>query len=222
MFSDRRATFRSDEIVERDANLVRQWGQISGHSKFNVVHLIEGALRKHLPLPLDINFIDPRLDGVEAFVEFDRKVDRASLFVRRSVWVLAEANHDLSRFILAHEIGHLKMHRHDALGFPRYGKSALSDLQEQERAEPQADKFADCLLVKEDLLLGFSEEEEIAFMFDVPINCARRRLQIVQDKARRRSARHTGEACPECANFTLVHHGPCLKCDTCGGTMGYF
>ena len=31
---------------------------------------------------------------------------------------------------------------------------------------------------------------------------------------------YVGEACPDCANFTLVRNGTCLKCDTCGGTSG--
>ncbi|MEM7621177.1 MAG: vitamin B12-dependent ribonucleotide reductase [Pseudomonadota bacterium] len=31
---------------------------------------------------------------------------------------------------------------------------------------------------------------------------------------------YEGEACPECANFTLVRNGTCLKCDTCGATTG--
>ncbi|KQP59299.1 vitamin B12-dependent ribonucleotide reductase [Methylobacterium sp. Leaf112] len=31
---------------------------------------------------------------------------------------------------------------------------------------------------------------------------------------------YVGEACPECANFTLVRNGTCLKCDTCGSTTG--
>ena len=31
---------------------------------------------------------------------------------------------------------------------------------------------------------------------------------------------YEGEACPECANFTLVRNGTCLKCETCGGTTG--
>jgi len=41
--------------------------------------------------------------------------------------------------------------------------------------------------------------------------------------SRRTEARmkgYEGEACPECANFTLVRNGTCLKCDTCGGTTG--
>lgn len=220
MFSDRRATFRSDEIVERDANLVRQWGNLIGYSKFNVVHLIEGPLRKNLPFTFDIKFDDPRLDRVEAFVSFSRDAERPSLNVRKSVWKLADAGQDRSRFILAHEIGHLKMHRHDSLGFSDVSNSVLASLQEQERVEPQADKFADRLLVEEGLLVGFRNADEIAYTFNVPIECAQRRFDLIQDTMRRRSARYTGESCPECANFTLIRNGTCLKCDICGSTTG--
>lgn len=31
---------------------------------------------------------------------------------------------------------------------------------------------------------------------------------------------YEGDACPECANFTLVRNGTCLKCNTCGATTG--
>jgi len=31
---------------------------------------------------------------------------------------------------------------------------------------------------------------------------------------------YEGEACGECANFTMVRNGTCLKCDTCGATNG--
>ncbi len=39
-------------------------------------------------------------------------------------------------------------------------------------------------------------------------------------RAEARAKGYVGEACPECANFTLVRNGTCLKCDTCGGTTG--
>ena len=43
----------------------------------------------------------------------------------------------------------------------------------------------------------------------------------VQDKrAEARMKGYVGESCPECANFTLVRNGTCLKCDTCGSTTG--
>ena len=31
---------------------------------------------------------------------------------------------------------------------------------------------------------------------------------------------YEGSACDECANFTMVRNGTCLKCDTCGATSG--
>ncbi|MEM9206717.1 MAG: vitamin B12-dependent ribonucleotide reductase [Pseudomonadota bacterium] len=41
-----------------------------------------------------------------------------------------------------------------------------------------------------------------------------------EQAAKARIQGYEGEACPECANFTLVRNGTCLKCDTCGSTTG--
>lgn len=55
---------------------------------------------------------------------------------------------------------------------------------------------------------------------------ARRDAKTPDERAardRRAEARmkgYVGEACPDCANFTLVRNGTCLKCDTCGSTTG--
>ena len=38
--------------------------------------------------------------------------------------------------------------------------------------------------------------------------------------ARAKMQGYEGEACSECANFTMVRNGTCLKCDTCGATSG--
>ncbi|MBW0005366.1 MAG: vitamin B12-dependent ribonucleotide reductase [Hyphomicrobiales bacterium] len=39
-------------------------------------------------------------------------------------------------------------------------------------------------------------------------------------RAEAKAKGYVGEACPECANFTLVRNGTCLKCETCGATTG--
>ena len=44
--------------------------------------------------------------------------------------------------------------------------------------------------------------------------------QALDKRAEARMKGYIGEACPECANFTLVRNGTCLKCDTCGATTG--
>jgi ribonucleoside-diphosphate reductase alpha chain len=43
---------------------------------------------------------------------------------------------------------------------------------------------------------------------------------VASKRSEARLKGYTGEACPECNNFTLVRNGTCLKCDTCGATTG--
>ena len=108
------------------------------------------------------------------------------------------------------------MHNHDAMAFSEASEALLHRLEPEERTEPQAHRFADLFLVPTSLLEGLSRSEDVADFFDVPIDCARRRLERVMDDRRRQHARSfTGEACPKCANFTLVRNGNGLKCATC-------
>jgi ribonucleoside-diphosphate reductase alpha chain len=44
--------------------------------------------------------------------------------------------------------------------------------------------------------------------------------KVLDKREEARMKGYVGEACPECANFTLVRNGTCLKCDTCGSTTG--
>ncbi|MEP3265484.1 MAG: vitamin B12-dependent ribonucleotide reductase [Hyphomicrobiales bacterium] len=45
-------------------------------------------------------------------------------------------------------------------------------------------------------------------------------LDTAEQRAQARMKGYEGEACSECANFTMVRNGTCLKCDTCGNTSG--
>ncbi|GAC1550109.1 MAG: hypothetical protein NVS2B5_05750 [Beijerinckiaceae bacterium] len=47
-----------------------------------------------------------------------------------------------------------------------------------------------------------------------------RSLGAAQPRATAIVRGYTGEACPDCGNFTFVRNGTCLKCDTCGATTG--
>ena len=49
---------------------------------------------------------------------------------------------------------------------------------------------------------------------------AKPRDTLADKRAEARMKGYVGESCPECANFTLVRNGTCLKCDTCGSTTG--
>ena len=60
--------------------------------------------------------------------------------------------------------------------------------------------------------VGEAEMSKLAFAAPAP--------SIADKRAEAKMKGYVGEACPECANFTLVRNGTCLKCDTCGSTTG--
>ena len=67
-----------------------------------------------------------------------------------------------------------------------------------------------------------SSEEQGALALDTPLphsGEAMGKPEAVK-RAEAKAKGYVGEACPECANFTLVRNGTCLKCETCGATTG--
>ena len=51
-------------------------------------------------------------------------------------------------------------------------------------------------------------------------SASERKLTVDERRKQAKMKGYVGESCPECANFTLVRNGTCLKCDTCGSTTG--
>jgi ribonucleoside-diphosphate reductase alpha chain len=67
-----------------------------------------------------------------------------------------------------------------------------------------------------------AHEEQGALALDTPLphsGEAMGKPEAVK-RAEAKAKGYVGEACPECANFTLVRNGTCLKCETCGATTG--
>jgi ribonucleoside-diphosphate reductase alpha chain len=55
----------------------------------------------------------------------------------------------------------------------------------------------------------------------VGVSVQHREQDKLREKIREAKAKgYEGDACTECANFTLVRNGTCMKCDTCGSTSG--
>jgi ribonucleoside-diphosphate reductase alpha chain len=55
---------------------------------------------------------------------------------------------------------------------------------------------------------------------ELPWSKAETKAVAAERRAEAKARGYEGEACPECANFTLVRNGTCMKCDTCGSTTG--
>jgi ribonucleoside-diphosphate reductase alpha chain len=66
---------------------------------------------------------------------------------------------------------------------------------------------------------GGTEMNKLNFLAPAPADVAPSPT-VADRRAEAKMKGYVGEACPECANFTLVRNGTCLKCDTCGSTTG--
>lgn len=220
VFGDRLAKYRPYELIERIADKARSLGRIDGHSRFNIVDYVEGPLKYCINCELEIITYDKSEYPVWAFVKYCKN-NKIELHVEKMVWRNAKAGFADAKYIIAHEIGYILMHTHDELAYSDGHKSNISGFPPEERNESQANLFADLFLLPTRFLEGFTSSEDVEFYFEVPAHCAARRLEFFLDIKRRALSRsYTGEACPECANFTLVRNGTCLKCDTCGSTTG--
>jgi ribonucleoside-diphosphate reductase alpha chain len=69
-------------------------------------------------------------------------------------------------------------------------------------------------------LVGEAELAGLAFTAPASKAAAAKSAGGMDKRTEARMKGYVGESCPECANFTLVRNGTCLKCDTCGSTTG--
>jgi hypothetical protein len=130
------------------------------------------------------------------------------------VWGHANLGDSESRYILAHECGHLVLHSGYELHFSDPNNRFKSWYMEEESTEWQAHTYARRLLLPDFLVTQYRSASEIVEFCDVPRWLAERRYREVN------RPKYSGDSCPECANFTLVRNGTCSKCDMCGHTTG--
>lgn len=147
-----------------------------------------------------------------AFVTFDPFL---TLHVHREIWIDARRGEPKSRFILAHELGHVLLHGYLRQAFSENEKLHLKSFPEEERAEPQANWFAEQFLAPDHLARNCKDEIGVCLQFDFPADYAQHRMT----RLRNRRVSYVGEACRECSNFTLIRTGTCLKCETCGAII---
>jgi hypothetical protein len=192
----------------------RRLAELRGRWTFNVVDFIERTLAKELKGGLEIVIFD-RISQTEspAFVTFGP----TKLHVDRLVWNLAKFdNHDHSRFVLAHEIGHLVLHRNQAMAFSAQLTLEPTYYQEHESSEWQANIFAICFLIPPDLVDQLDNVDAIVELCRVPEQLAQEALAESRDIKRRKAQAYViddGKVCPTCGDFTLTSNGKCPSCE---------
>lgn len=223
MFHDYKVAFRSEETLAAAAFACRRFAGHETMAHFNVVDFVEQVLPQILARkkkgPLKFKFFDMREGEKPASVTYNP----LTLHVDREVWALAGLGDPMARFIVAHEIGHILLHDHHAQGFSNDPSQRIKFVQQEERAEWQADTFASYFLITRCVLDAFWRPQAIAMACGVPTFLAEGRFEAAEEE-KRRSARcarargYTGDVCTNCGNFTLTANGTASKCDTCGST----
>lgn len=210
--------YRSKADIATAANTARERLGIANFYTFNIVTLFrEKLIGKKFPiigtmkLRLFTDSDDP--DG-KAYITYQEGF--FTLNVHKEIWDLADLCEPESRYILAHELGHIVLHndyRREFTPITSYQRSFIPD---EQHSEWQANAFAACFLAPPQFVRSDTTPQELARQFDFPVAYANDYLttKLVRKK------NHIGEVCPECANFSLVRNGTCFKCDTCGATSG--
>jgi hypothetical protein len=162
---------------------------------------------------LKYDFFDTPPGGKFAYVTFNP----LTLHVDQEIWDLAEKGDPLSRFVIAHEIGHIVLHNHFAKAFSIESNVRIKFLPKEYSAEWQANTFAGYFLLPTNIVAAFADSPSLAKSAGVPLRLAEDRTKAVFAN-RLRSFSFDGEPCTECGNFTLVRNGTWLKCNTCGRT----
>jgi Zn-dependent peptidase ImmA (M78 family) len=148
-----------------------------------------------------------------------------TLHVDREIWELAELGEPEARFIIAHEVGHLVLHDHNAKAFSNDPNYQIKFAENEHSAEWQANIFAYYFLLPTHIVIAFGNIQELTASCGVNKRLAEERYEAVM-WANLRHAKYVpatgyqGDACGNCGNFTLICNGTDLKCDTCGQRQG--
>jgi hypothetical protein len=208
-----------EETLAQTALHWRAAGGHYNHAYFNVVEFVTDVLSKRLNRSFKIRFFDMEPGADPAYVDFD-PVEPPTLFIDKGVWEDANLGDPFARFVIAHEIGHLIFHDHDAKAFSNNPNDRIAfESRDEVSAEWQANTFAAYFLLPTHIVASFDDLQDLIRYCGVETQLAESRLGAVR-AAQKRLIRYEGDACSKCGNFTLVRNGTCLKCNTCGSTTG--
>lgn len=208
MSTDYKVRFRSYAKVAEIAVNARKKLGIGTYYTFNIVKILRGLVGEEFQSlgALKLDIFDEERDRI-AYVTFAP----LTLHVHREVWELADWGEPKSRFILAHELGHILMHGHYLQAFSEDEKARLKFVQPEESAETQANWFAECFLAPDHLARSCKDESELCQQFDFPCDYAPTRL----DDLKRNAPKLSVVTCSECGILTNLRSDGRTICETC-------
>ncbi|MBY0611920.1 MAG: ImmA/IrrE family metallo-endopeptidase [Beijerinckiaceae bacterium] len=218
MIRDYYAPLIAESRIAAIADKWREEGRIQSCLTFNIVDFfVHTLMRRFDPRKgiVHLRLADDLYEKNPAFVSYNPP----KLSIHKEIWSDAALGDPNAREIVAHEIGHLILHDQHVFSFQKASDPKLKFRQhELESIEVQAITFADNFLVPLKFVFACRSAADLSRQCEVPLEMALRRLRHLKNRSS--FFEYCGESCPECANFTLVRSGTCLKCDTCGSTTG--
>jgi hypothetical protein len=198
----------SKRQIKEIADWVRKLLVSGSRSNFDVTEVLE-RLRDRVYFnwgKLKIVF-QPMPDDNPAEVAINE--NGKTLFVDPEIWEDAKMGEPKSRYILAHELGHIVLHEHYV---QPYSDQSATAYQEEKSTEWQAHRFA------EFFLLGDSEVGCGDPLFCIAATCGVE-MAVVRCRLDLKLSR-TGAVCKSCGDISVSVGKNYLSCDFCGGTAG--
>ena len=134
------------------------------------------------------------------------------LCVSKGTWTRASLGASLDNFKLAHELGHILLHKYHVLNFSNGREAQLTFIPNEESAEWQANAFAAQFLTPNELALNCGTRQALVEEFNYPPEFAEERLQYILEYKRRRYA---SGACSKCGSLCLEKFGSEFYCQNC-------
>ena len=148
-------------------------------------------------------------------------VDLVAEVLHIAGWVLraARAGDPRARLIIAHEIGHMILHRDQVMAFSDDKAVQLNYLQDEQSAEWQAHNFALLLLLPDEVIIDTRNLEpvtaSIVIVLESKFISDRRFDYETQNKVSLEA--YTGDQC-QCGSLSVIQLAASTKCKTCGRT----
>lgn len=186
-------------------------------NRFDVVRLLLDHVLPDLARngrTIQLRIVEDDIEAPDAWVD----LNVGEMCVQRFVWDGANAQDEHARLVIAHEIGHLVLHRDQVFAFSRGLEKKLGFLAPEESAEQQANWFAAALLLPDQVMRRLSKNEDyvVATLALVGEQLVRvRRREVEMDK---RYRDYTGDQCG-CGSLAVVRVGVSTRCEACGAEL---
>jgi len=209
--NDYEVIFRREETI---AEIALDWRKESGEENsadFSIVKFVDSVLAKKFQKkdPLHFDFFDMEVGEKPAWVSYQP----LTLHIDREVWEYARLGDPTSRFIVAHEVGHLILHDHHAKAFSSDTQARRNQIKEIS-AEWQANIFATHFLLPDHIVLAHNDPGDLAKSCSVTRELAKDRVGALGE-ATRPCPKIEGDFCIRCGDFTKRVNGS-IRCTTCG------